>query len=563
MPVAKDGRAVLRSLELENFLLFEKAAFSFAAGLNAVSGETGAGKSLLARALALALGGRGGQDAIRSGCAAAIVRAVFTGGDGQPELVAERVIRRDGAGSAALGGKPVTLAALRAELAPRVDFAAQNEQVRLADSGYQLALLDDFGGLGGAAERYRAAYRQALSLAERLKAGRGERELAKLRRDRLRGELALLDDAGFDPASDPRLEEEIRELSASAAVTGAAAEALHALEAGEPPAVSALAGARRAAEKMREVSPRLAEAAGALTAAEEEIGRALRLLAEVGESAGTDPARLDAMISRSERLKDLAKRFACGVADLGAARNRIAAQLEELAAWDAGDGEVLAKLRAILPEAAAAGLALRAGRLEAGRRLARAVNRELADLGLGKAGFQVALEALWDEGMPLDEIPAAAAASGLDEAAFLFSPNPGEAAAPLARSASGGEASRAVLALKTALAGVHRPELMFLDEVDAGVGARLGNELGGKLAELAKSRQVVVITHLPQIAARAERHLLVRKAVSGGRTSAGVADLHGRERVLEVASMIHGSSAGAVTLEQAREMLREGGQPTD
>ncbi|MDR0362454.1 MAG: AAA family ATPase [Planctomycetota bacterium] len=552
---------MLCSLELENFLLFERASFEFAPGLNAVSGETGAGKSLLARALALALGGRGGQDAIRTGCGHAAVRAVFGNPGGGDRILVERIIRREGPGSALLGGKPAALHAVRALLGPRVDFAAQNEQVRLADSAYQVELLDGFGGLAREKARYAGAYRAVESLAARLRAGREERELARLRGERLRADLALLDEIGFDAASDPRLEEEIRELSHAAAVVGAAGEAAALLD-GEPSAASAVAEARRAAERMRGVSPRLAEAADLLEAAGEGIDAALRLLGAVGESADADPARLDAMIARSERLKGLARRFECAVAELGETRAGIGAKLDELADWDAGDEAVRKKLAEQLPRLAEAGLALRRKRLDAGARLSKTVDRELADLGMGKAGFLVAVEPLWDEGMPLEDLAENAGASGLDEVAFHFSPNPGEAAAPLARSASGGEASRAVLALKTALSRVHRPELMFLDEVDAGVGARLGTELGLKLTKLAESRQVVVITHLPQIAARARRHLLVRKAVRGGRTSAAVTELVGDERVKEVASMIHGSSAGRVTLEQAREMLREGGQET-
>lgn len=175
-----------------------------------------------------------------------------------------------------------------------------------------------------------------------------------------------------------------------------------------------------------------------------------------------------------------------------------------------------------------------------------------------QAGFSVELEPLWSEGMPLEAVLNAGPA-GLDDAAFFLSPNPGEAAAPVAEAASGGEAARAVLAIKAALSGVYRPDAMFLDEIDAGVGARLGSELGSKLRELAASRQIIVITHLPQIAAAAETHLKVSKRVRDGRTAAWVESLAGDARVREVAMMIHGSAAGEVTLEQARKMLEEGG----
>ncbi len=160
--------------------------------------------------------------------------------------------------------------------------------------------------------------------------------------------------------------------------------------------------------------------------------------------------------------------------------------------------------------------------------------------------------------MPLEKL-LDAGPSGLDEVNFFLSPNPGEAASAISGSVSGGEASRSVLALKAALSQVYRPDLMFLDEVDAGVGARLGRELGLKLQDMAATRQVIVITHLPQIAAYAATHLKVAKKVSGGRTQARVDSLSGETRLKEIASMIHGNAAGTVTLEQAKEMLREGG----
>jgi DNA repair protein RecN (Recombination protein N) len=171
-----------------------------------------------------------------------------------------------------------------------------------------------------------------------------------------------------------------------------------------------------------------------------------------------------------------------------------------------------------------------------------------------QAGFSVDFEPLWAEGMPLEDI-LNAGASGLDEVNFFLSPNPGEAPSAVAGAVSGGEASRAVLAIKAALSGVYRPDVMFLDEVDAGVGSRLGRELGVKLGGMAATRQVVVITHLPQIAAYAARHLKVSKSVKKNRTAASVAALEGEDRVREIASMIHGSAANEVTLRQAQEML--------
>ncbi len=560
---------MLRSLELENFLLFEKASFEFSPGLNAVSGETGAGKSLVARALGLALGGRGGQDAIRSGADEARIRAVFRAdsatwpeaaaglADASGTVAVERVIRKDGGGFS-VNGKATTAQAVRQALAPLVDFAAQNEQMQLADPAHQLELLDAHAKLGGQVEQYRELHRAAESLAKRLRAGREERELVRIRLERAKGELQDLDRAAFDPASDPRLEEEIREMSHAAAIVQAAAEAVQLLEGGEPPAFEALGRAARALERMAGVSGRLAEAGQDLADALERAESARSRLAAVSEEMDADPARIDAMIGRSEKLKALAKRLGCRVDELAAARERLEAEIADLSGWDAGEEETRARLAGLLPGLAEAGRARGARRREAARRLSRSVNRELAGLGMEQAGFEVVFEPLWREGMPPEQI-LEAGPSGLDEVNFYLSPNPGEAASALAGAVSGGEASRAMLAIKAALSEVYRPDLMFLDEVDAGVGARLGRELGAKLRGMAGTRQVVVITHLPQIAAYAAAHLKVAKKVRSGRTAARVERLEGDDRLREVASMIHGSSAGEATLAQAREMLAEGG----
>lgn len=563
------GQLVLEHLRLHNFLLFEKAEFAFSKGLNAVSGETGAGKSLVAKALGLALGGRGGHDIIRSGCDEAVIEAVFRPDvAASPELAAwldkdgrvtvRRGVRRnkDG-GGLSVNGKPVTAGSVRSALAPLVDFAAQNEHMRLADPAYQVHLLDAYGKLEAAVERYQAAFRKADGLARRLQAGRQERELVRLRLERAREELAEIDRAGYDASEDATLEDDIREMSNAAGIVRAAAEAAARLEAGEPGPVEALAAAWKMLEKMAAVSPRLAEAAADLEQAMELAESALGKLTGMVGDLDADPQRLDAMIGRSEMLKALAKRLECDVSALPSVRDKLALEIEDLSGWDAGEDEVRARLAAELPLVAEAGLALGRRRRDAAKRLAKAVNRELAGLGMEQAGFLVDFEPLWEEGMPLDDI-LAAGLNGLDGVNFFLSPNPGEAPSAVAGAVSGGEASRAVLAIKAALSEVYRPDLMFLDEVDAGVGARLGRELGMKLDEMASSRQIIVITHLPQIASYADNHLKVTKAVRKGRTSAGVENLTGEARVQEVASMIHGSGANEVTILQAREMLADG-----
>lgn len=565
---------MLVSLTLHNFLLFETAEFAFGSGLNAVSGETGAGKSLVARALGLALGGRGGQDIIRRDCDEAVIEAVFkldksasqdalALADSDGAIVLRRTLRRGRDGGLTSNGKTVTAQTIRKTLAPLVDFAAQNEQMRLAEPSYQLDLLDAYGKLDADADAYRVAFARADSYARRLQAGRQERELVRIRLERAKEEAADIDKMEFDPKTDPFLEDRIHEMSNAAGIVRAAAEAVAMLESGEGgesgdvAPIDALSVAWRALEKMASVSPRLAEAAEELEQALEHAQTALAKLADMAEDMEADPEQLDVMIGRSEKLKALAKRFDCEVAGLPAVREKLGLEIEDLADWDAGEDETRAKLAECLPGVAAAGIALGKKRRVAAQKLAKAVNRELAGLGMAEAGFWVDFQPLWEEGVPLGEI-LKAGASGLDDINFFLSPNPGEPASAIAGGVSGGEASRAVLAIKSALSEVYCPDLMFLDEVDAGVGARLGRELGVKLEGMGRSRQIIVITHLPQIAAFAGNHLKVAKQVRKGRTAAHVELLTGEMRVREIATMIHGKSANATTVQQAREMLAQG-----
>ncbi|MDR1535967.1 MAG: AAA family ATPase [Planctomycetota bacterium] len=558
---------MLSSLELENFLLFEKTEFIFSPGLTVVSGETGAGKSLLAKALGLALGGRGGHDAIRRGAEEARIRAVFRAGPDWPavaselvgprrEAVVERTLRLEG-GTISVNGGIKTAQSVRLALAPLVDFAAQNEQARLADPRRQLELLDAFGGLNAGRAAYAEAFQAAESLSRRLRAGREERKSARLRRELVERELGEIEGIGFDPASDSGLEERIRELAEASGVAESAAEAISFLEGGDAPALDALSRAWRAVGRRAEFSPRLAEAGRGLASALEFAEAARHGLAALAEELAAESVRLDDLIARSEKLKALARRLGCRVDELPTARERLLREVAELSVWELDEADLGKKLADLLPAVIRAGLELGRKRRETAKRLAKVVAAELRDLGMPEAGFEVVFEPLWEKGMPPERVLEAGPA-GLDEATFVLAPNPGEPAAAIPGGASGGEISRALLALKAALGEVDRPDLMFLDEVDAGIGARLGREIAIKLQELARTRQVVAITHLPQIAAHADVHLRVVKRVRAGRTTAWAERLTAEGRVREVASMIHGGSAGEAARRQALEMLAEG-----
>lgn len=562
---------MLVELRLENFVLFEKAVFTFGAGLTAISGETGAGKSLIARALALALGDRGGQDAIRADCPAAEIAAAFMIREaGLAEALAEsgvpanrgdslrfeRSLKRSSPGRLTVNGTAIAAHAVRGALPVLVDFSAQNEQVRLAEPEYQRELLDRFGGLD--AGEYFPLRRRAEELHRRLDASEAERTRQLARRERVREDLERLRVFGYSPAADAAIEDRIRETAHAAEVSQAALEALDSLSDGETPAAGTVASVRKRLERLSDRSSAVREAVALLAEVEERLSSVLDALRQAAAVQDSDPEELDRLINRAEDLKSLARRMGCRPEELPDLEKRLREEEAKLAAWGEGEDEARDELKKLLPRLAKAGLDLSRRRREAALRLSKAVNRELAGLGMNKNGFMVDFDPLWSEGDDLEKL-LNAGTNGLEEVVFLIAPNPGEPASPLSKTASGGEAARALLALKAALADAHRPPLLFLDEVDAGVGGRLGAALGEKLKALSKGRQVVVITHLPQIAAYADRHLRVAKRVVKGRTVAVVEELDRAGRVEEMAQMIHGASAGDITRRQAEEMLEQAG----
>lgn len=559
---------MLDELYLEQFVLFEQAAIPLGPGLNVISGETGAGKSLVAQALGQALGGRAENDLIRADASEARVAAVFrlpsdhaawTGldlpPDGEGRLVLERVLRREGGGRLSAGGRPVSGTTLRPVAAGLVDFAAQNESVRLADPAYQREMLDRFGGLDAAVSRYAEAYARASGLRQRLRAGDAERERVRRRAEALGEELARIAAVDFDEKTDPVLEERIRALSRTAEVTALAADAVARLYEEDGAVASTLARIRRETDRMASLMPSLGRAAEALAEACAHVDGAVGYFRDAADELDAGVDDLDALIERAERLKALARRLGVEVAEIPARRAALEGELTECLGWDQDADQLRAALAECEPAVVELGLALRRAREKAASRLNRAVNRELADLGMNQAGFDARVTPRWRESDGVSTLWDGAGPEGLDEVEFLLAPNPGEASSPLSRTASGGEMSRALLALKTALGGVLRAPTLFLDEIDAGVGGRLGEVLGRKLWMLSRDRQVVCITHLPQVAAWADAHVRIGKATRRKRTVSTVERLDAESRLEEIAQMIHGAAATGTTRCQAGEML--------
>lgn len=562
---------MLEELHLENFVLFEDVQIRWGPGLNVVSGETGSGKSLLADALAFALGARAENEMIRTGAEETVATAIFSlssreelstlleeGGikleeDGQ--LLFQRILRRGRPSRLLLNGRPVALGTARILAERLLDLSAQNEQTRLMDPLYQNELLDRFGGIDRT--EFTSVLNQAKELNARLHADRKEQERIVSRLEEIQSQLEAIAAIHYTPEDD-RLEERIREMSHAEAIQRLAGEAIAMLYEDETAIQDRLSELLRASRELGAHSSLLQHASESLADALASIRSAVEWYRKAMDSTELMPGELEAAIERSESLRRLARRLGIPISAIPQKEAELREEWERLADGSTDPEQAFQKFRALLEEASRLALHLRLERKQVAQRMTEAIQRELSDLGLPDASFLIEFRPLWKEEDPLESLLSSAHTMGIDEIRFLLAPNPGESPSPLSTTASGGETSRAMLAIKSALTEIYAPSVLFFDEIDVGVGGRLGDVVGRKLRALAAARQVIAITHLPQIAAYADRHFKVEKRIQDGRTYAEVIPLEGEARVEEIAAMMRGRERTANTLREAREMLRHG-----
>jgi DNA repair protein RecN (Recombination protein N) len=525
-------------------------------GFTVLTGETGAGKSLIVDALALALGARAASDQVRSGTDAARVEAVFDGVTTPPDdpladLVAAEegtaIIRRevgaDGRSLARLNDRSVTVGSLAALGERLAEIHGQHEQQRLLAADRQLELLDRFGELDAARGAVEVAYREWRSIVARsAEMLTDEHELAR-RVELLRHQAEEIEAAALRPGEDEELERQLRAASHAEAIARAADEALRALRE-DGAAIDGIGTARAALGQAAGHDERFAALEERGAALEAEATELARDLAGLSEDVTLDPEQRAAAEERLAMLYDLKRKYG--------------STLEEVMAFGASAADELSRLddqaglrERLAAEEAATQARLReaADRLSAERQrvaatLGERVNGELPPLGLPADAFGVELS------------KAEIGPSGSDRVTFTFAPNPGEPGRPLARIASGGEASRLSLALKVVLAAADETPVLVFDEVDAGIGGRHATALGERLRGLARFHQVLCVTHLPQVAAYAAQHVHVGKRVVDGRTVAEARLLDGEERSAELAAMLAGEGAGSEAQAAAEALLR-------
>jgi DNA repair protein RecN (Recombination protein N) len=557
---------VLERLRVRDLALLEEAEVAFGPGLNVVTGETGAGKSLLVQAASLLVGERADADVVRDGAGGALVEGEFRL-EGEParrvaallgewgldfdgeSVIVRREVQAGGRSRATVNQSPVTQNALRRLGEILADLHGQHEHQSLLREGAALATLDRLAGL----EPERARYAEALA-AYREAEGEHARLVESLatfaeRRDYLAAAARDLDDARLREGEEDQLAQEAARLAHADRLRALASEALERLSEGDGAAVPALAAAERAIEQAAALDPSLAGLIAPLREAAIAAGETARALAGYASRLEADPATLERIEARRDLYARLQRKYRRPTGDLLRWREELALELGR--GEDAEGTLAAARERCARAEEAARELArgLSRGRARAAAEWSARLSRELSPLGLPHARLAFEVKP-GDGGERL-------AANGIDEVGLSFSPNPGEPARPLARIASGGELSRVMLGLKTALEAQDRVDVLLFDEVDSGIGGAVARAVGERLRRLSRHRQIICVTHLPMIAALATHHLGVSKHAAHGRTVARIATLDRAARIQELARMLAGDRVTETTRRQARELLEE------
>nr|WP_255651381.1 DNA repair protein RecN [Corallococcus sp. AS-1-12] len=552
-------------LRISNVAVIEEVEVAFGAGLTVLTGETGAGKSILVDALGLLLGGRADADVIRAGCEDAAVEGVFARTPvlaarleelGLPDLGEEvlvrRVLGRTGRGKVYVNGALVTLGVLGKLTRGAVDIAGQHEHVSLFDSGLHRVLLDKYGGLEETLAAYGREWANLREVDSRMDALGGDDAKVRERAEFLRFQLDEITRLDPEPGEDVKLDAERRRLGSAQKLKRQGAEA-ELLVAGEAPSAVEIVG--RALGLVHEgvkCDATLAPVAQSLSTALSELEEAARRLNRYVEGLESDPGRLGEVEERLDALKRLCRKHGTTLDGVLKKRGELETELGTLE----NRREILEELnqerKRVEERARKAALALSRARKASAGAFSQQVRDGLGGLAMGKAAFEVRVTA--GEALRPD---------GLDEVEFFFSANPGEPARPLAKVASGGEASRLLLALKRALADSDACGCYILDEADAGVSGAIADVVGRMIREVSTHRQVLCITHLPQVAAYADAHLLIRKSVKGERTVSQVLPLSaGAERTQELARMMSGVEVTREALGAAEALVRSAHRAT-
>lgn len=569
---------MLREIHVRNLAVMAEASVELGAGFNVLSGETGAGKSIVVDSLSLLAGARASAELVRTGAEALTVSGVFEpeGDAWRPvledagleidggEVLVRREISRAGRNRVFVNDQPTTLRLL-ADLAPYLlRIHGQRDELGLIEPELQRSLLDRTGGPEAAPllARVAEAHEQYVRLAERLERLSGDDRMRRERLDLLRFQASEIDAARLQAGEDAELRGERGVLRNAEAITRSLGNAFALLFEEEGSAVERIGKAQSYLGEVEAWEPGAAGWGAELEEVRIRLTEMASSLQHRLDGLEADPARLDFVEERLALLERLGRKHGGDVAAVLARRAEIEGELAELEGDAENRDELESRVAAALAAYREAAVALSQARERWGRALVERIEGELKDLGLARARLGVALERRRRSGSPvvIDGEEVDFGRDGVDQVVFLFAPNPGEPPRPLAKIASGGELSRIHLALQLASRGdaeKANPTLVF-DEVDTGIGGAEAAALGAKLQRLAKGGQILAVTHLPQVASHGDLHFKVSKKVDGGRTSVRVVPLDAETRVEEVARMLGGKQITDLSLSHARELIAGG-----
>jgi DNA repair protein RecN (Recombination protein N) len=552
---------MLQVLHIENIAIIERADISFAPGFNALTGETGAGKSIVIDALGAVLGQRTSRDLIRTGAARAFVSAVFDGVDFtlsaladngiSPEedgtLVLQRELYGDGKNVCRANGRPITVAQLRAIGSSLLNIHGQHDGQQLLDEEQHIVYLDSFGRVEAEKAAYGRAYEILADLRRRIQALQMDEAEKARRMDTLKYQIRELERAELQPGEEEGLNARRNFLRNSEKFTSAVSQAEYCLNGDDngAGALNLLREAEQAIAGIRNLDGEYAALYERLESVYSEVYDLADILRDRMDSFEFSPDELDEVEGRLDLLYRLKKKYGPSVEDMLDYLERCRGELARIA--DADDTLALLERDRARAEAdaLAAGKALSAARKRAAEVLSRQILTELEQLDMGKVRFSVSFE-----DKPMDD-------SGMDRVRFLMSANVGEELRPIHKIASGGELARIMLALKNVLSEQDQVGTMVFDEVDTGVSGRAAQRVAEKMARISRKKQVLCVTHLPQIAAMADTHFSVEKGEANGRTYTSVTRLSREERRRELARITGGSRVSEVMLSGAEELLRQ------
>ncbi|MGA0333817.1 MAG: DNA repair protein RecN [Kiritimatiellia bacterium] len=554
---------MLSELMVRDLALAEKITLRFTPGLNVITGETGAGKSMLIGALQLILGARADRKSLRTGASEGSVRGVFSLSD--PEkvndlleesgldpcedgmLILRRVVKSSGTGQQFVNDAPVTLQLLRKLGDLLVDMHGPYDHQSILNPETQRGIVDAAGVDPALKQQYHQEWTALQKLRGEEEELRGDGGNFEEQLDLLRYRVTELEEAALEPDEEEPLRAEHTLAGNSQNILESVSGALQALEEAEGNATDPLIAARRMLGAIQKLYPEAETWTGELDqilVQLRELGISLRL---AGEKMEADPARLDWLDQRLSLYSRMRKKYGPSVEEVLETLEESRRKLSMLENREQRLADLEREIAAAGRKLEATGASLRGAREKAGSALGAKILHQLVDLGFPHARFEISVEA------------SEPASHGCDELDFQFAPNPGEEIRSLKDIASSGEISRVMLAIKTLLADQDRIPVMVFDEIDANVGGEMGHAIGEKMAEAGATRQVISITHLPQVAVHGQNHLAVSKEVVDGRTYTRVGALTGEDRVQEVARMLGGSRAAKLSVDHARELLGNAG----